>query len=71
MEQPGGIQGQPWPDLPLSVPEMRRLLWRLVLAVRQTVQHVCAWSRWRRWHQGGARYYRYKRRGASAELLAA
>jgi transposase-like protein len=68
---PGGLQGPAWPCLPLSVPEIRRLLWRLVLAVQQTAQHVVAWSHWRRWHQRLAQYDHDKRRGALAKLLAA
>jgi hypothetical protein len=48
--------------MPLSVPEIRRLLWRLVLALRQTVEQSLAWSYWRRWHQNLAKYSHYKRR---------
>jgi hypothetical protein len=43
---------------------MRRLLWRLGLALQQTAQHLQAWSYWRRWHQEVAKYYHDKRRGA-------
>jgi hypothetical protein len=57
--------------VPLSVQEIRRLLWRIVLAVQQTAQHILAWSHWRRRHQHLAQSYHYKRRGAWAELLAA
>jgi hypothetical protein len=53
------------------VPEIRRLLWRLVLAVPQTVIQILAWSRWRRWHQRLAQYYHYKQRGALPLLAAA
>jgi hypothetical protein len=53
------------------VPEIRRLLWRLVLAVQQTARHILAWSQWRRRHQTSAQYYHYKRRGALAEPLVA
>jgi hypothetical protein len=48
------------------VPEIRRLLWRLVLVVEQTVEHMVAWSVWRRCHQSLAKYYHYQRRGALA-----
>jgi hypothetical protein len=41
---------------------MRRLLWRLVLAVQQTAQQILAWSCW---HQTLAKYYHYKRRGTA------
>jgi hypothetical protein len=50
--------------VPLSVPELRRLVWRLALALQVTAEHILAWSRWRRWHQAVARWYHYKRRGA-------
>jgi hypothetical protein len=62
-KQFGGVQGQSWPLLPLSVPEICRLWWRVVLVVQQTAHHMLAWSRWRRWHQSLAKYYHYKRRG--------
>ena len=55
----------------LSVPEIRRLLWRLVLAVQQTTHAILTWSYWRRQHQSRAKYYHYKCRGALAEVLAA
>jgi hypothetical protein len=70
-QSPDGVQSQPRPHLPLSIPEIRRLLWRLVLAVEQTAQQIMAWSRWRRWHQSLAKYYHYKRCGALTALLAA
>jgi hypothetical protein len=46
------------------VPELRRLLWRLELAVQHTVDHILAWSHWRRWHQTVAKFWHYKRRDA-------
>jgi uncharacterized protein YjlB len=48
--------------MPLSVAEIRRLLWRLGVSVRQTIGAVIEWSWWRRWHQGVARYHHYQRR---------
>jgi hypothetical protein len=48
--------------VPLSVPELRRLMMRL--AAGQPPTEVLAWSRWRRRHQAVAKYYHYKRRGA-------
>jgi hypothetical protein len=48
--------------VPLSVSEIRRLFWRLVLATQQRVERILAWSVWRRWHQGIAKYWHYKRR---------
>jgi hypothetical protein len=59
----GGVQGQSRPLLPLSVPEICRLWWRVVLVVQQAAHHMLAWSRWRRWHQSLAKYYHDKRRG--------
>jgi hypothetical protein len=51
----------------LSVAEIRRLFWRLVLATKQTIGQMLDWSAWRRWHQGMAQYCHYKRR-AGPEL---
>jgi hypothetical protein len=48
--------------VPLSVREIRHLFWRLVLATQQRAERVLAWSAWRRWHQGIAQYWHYKRR---------
>jgi hypothetical protein len=42
--------------VPLRVPEIRRLFWRLVLATKQTIGHILEWSAWRRWHQGMAQF---------------
>ena len=64
-----GVDSRAEPWVPLSVPELRRLLWPLVLAVQRTAQHISAWSRWRRWHQSCARYYHYKQRGALVPQL--
>src|SRR4051812_29753393 len=61
-EQLGGIQGNAKASVLLSVSEIRRLFWRLVLATQQKVERILAWSRWRRWHQGIAQYWHYKRR---------
>ena len=70
-EPAGGVQGPVRPRLPLSVPERRRLLWRFVLAVPQTVRHMRAWSQWRRRHQTIAQYDHDKRREALVGALAA
>ena len=61
-EQLGGLQGDARAGVPLSVSEIRRLFWRLVLATQQRVERILAWSTWRRWHQGIAQYWHYKRR---------
>ena len=42
--------------LPLTLPEVRRLLWALTWGKRPPpVARVIAWSRWRRAHQARAR----------------
>jgi hypothetical protein len=48
----------------LSVPEVRRLLWRLVWVVVQPAEQVLRWSRWRRRHQAVAKAAHYKKRSA-------
>ena len=53
--------------LPLTVPEVRRLLWHLVWARPPDPEAACAWSRWRRRHQQRARKSHWKRR-TSAEI---
>jgi hypothetical protein len=62
--QSGAIQSPAGTRIRLSVPEIRRLLWRVVLAVGHPAEHILAWSQWRRQHQAGAKYWHYKRRGA-------
>jgi hypothetical protein len=47
------------------VPEIRRLLAHLSVAVPPDVGAIWRWSRWRRRHQAIARFYRYLRRLAS------
>src|SRR6266849_8462237 len=61
-EQSDSLQGRARAVVPLSVSEIRRLFWRLVLATQQRVERILAWSTWRRWHQGIAKYWHYKRR---------
>jgi hypothetical protein len=48
--------------LPLTVPEVRRLLVALVWTVPVEPGFVLAWSRWRRRHQARARRAHYRRR---------
>src|SRR5262250_895695 len=59
-EQRGGLQGCARTAVRLSVGEIRRLFWCLVLATQQRVERLLAWSTWRRWHQGIAKYWHYK-----------
>jgi hypothetical protein len=47
------------------VSEIRRLFRRLVRATQQKVARILAWSAWRRWHQGIAKYWHDKRRAVS------
>ena len=54
-EQSDSLQGLARARVPLSVSEIRRLFWRLVLATQQRVERILAWSTWRRWHQGIAK----------------
>ncbi len=63
----GGLQGQPGALVPLSVPEIRRLLCRLILTIVRPMDGVLAWSRWRRRHQAVPRYYHIRRRHARLE----
>ncbi|HZO88662.1 MAG TPA: hypothetical protein VFB38_10020 [Chthonomonadaceae bacterium] len=46
----------------MSVPEVRRLLCRLIWQPFVSFRHWLLWSQWRRTHQEVARYYHYKRR---------
>jgi hypothetical protein len=48
--------------LPHTVPELRRLLWRLVWARPPDPEHILAWSVWRRRHQQRARRCHWYRR---------
>ena len=48
--------------LPLTVPEVRRLLWHLVWARPPDREAARLWSRWRRRHQQRARQSHWKRR---------
>ena len=55
---PGGIA--------LTVPEIRKLLCRLVWRDLPDVAAVIQWSLWRRHHQAVARWYHWLRRMAPA-----
>ena len=48
--------------LPLTVPEVRHVLARLIWPSSSSVHRVLAWSWWRRCHQSVASYYHTKRR---------
>ena len=53
--------------LPLTVPEVRRLVWRLAWARAPDLDAALAWSRWRRRHQQRARRCHWQRRTTSRE----
>jgi hypothetical protein len=53
--------------IPLTVPEVRRLLIQLIWLPTPTVDHVLAWSRWRRRHQARAQRCHYRRRLANLD----
>ncbi len=63
-KQPGRVQAETGACglIALSVAEIRKLLWRLVWAVKPTVKFILGWSVWRRHHQARARECHYKRR---------
>ena len=62
----GGKKGesQEWDEalIPLTVPEVRRLLYRLIWQPIPSNKSVLKWSRWRRRHQARARLCHYQRR---------
>ena len=67
-DQESALTGQPPadpppPDLwPLSVPEARHLLARLLFPAPSSVTLVIEWSAWRRWHQRLASFFHIRRR---------
>ncbi len=48
--------------IPLTVPEVRRLLWWLIFEAVPCPEHLLAWSHWRRRHQATAKRCHYRRR---------
>jgi len=48
--------------IPLTVPEVRRLLYGLIWQATPAPDHVLAWSRWRRRQQACAQHCHYRRR---------
>ncbi len=58
---PSRLPARP-PVLPLTVPEVRHLLARLIWPSSSSACRVLAWSWWRRCHQSHASYYHTKRR---------
>ena len=56
-------------QVPLSVPELRRLLAHLLWPAKHRVEHFLDWSGWRRKHQYQAKICHYKKRGSPPSLL--
>lgn len=54
--------------IPVTVPEIRRLLARLIWHHVPDPDSVLSWSQWRRRHQARARRCHYAARGASPQL---
>ena len=48
--------------IPLTVPEIRHLLWRLADPSAPRAAGALGWSVWRRQHQATARRHHYRRR---------
>jgi hypothetical protein len=57
-------QGEAEELMPLTVPAVRRLLWRLAWSAVPDTEEVLAWSHWRRRHQARAKRFHIKRRAA-------
>ena len=55
--------------IPLTLPEVRRLVYRLVVRILAPPEAVLHWSRWRRLHQARAQRSHYRRRTARQLLL--
>jgi hypothetical protein len=66
--QPGGVQSEPRALVPLSVAEIRRLLWQLVWLVVPVAAFVLGWSHWRCRHQAVAKACHYRKRLCVAYL---
>ncbi|GAA3162914.1 hypothetical protein GCM10010486_31590 [Nonomuraea roseoviolacea subsp. carminata] len=48
--------------IPLTLPEIRRLLTTLVLTTHRSITDILRWSDWRRRHQASTRRCHYQRR---------
>lgn len=51
--------------IPLTLPEIRRLICPAVLTVVQTLEQILRWSLWRRWHQAVAKACHSRRQRAA------
>ena len=48
--------------IPLTIPEVRRLVYRLVVRILAPPEAILHWSHWRRLHHARAKRAHYKRR---------
>ena len=64
----GGCYGPDEELIPVTVPEVRRLLTRLVWTDNQPPDFILYWSWWRRRHQARAQRCHYKRRQSNLRL---
>ena len=64
----GGCYGPDAELIPITAPEVRRLLTRLVGTENQLPDFILSWSWWRRRHQARARQCHYKRRLSNLRL---
>ncbi len=55
--------------IPLTVPEVRRLLWSLLLRGKPPPERALGWSRWRRRHQARAKRCHYQSRSRRRSTL--
>jgi hypothetical protein len=55
--------------IPLTLPEVRRLVYRLVVRILAPPETLLHWSHWRRRHQARAQRSHYHRRLAQHLLL--
>jgi hypothetical protein len=55
--------------IPVTLPEVRRLVYRVVVRLLAPPETVLHWSRWRRLHQARAQRSHYRRHMAQHLLL--
>jgi hypothetical protein len=48
--------------IPFTIPEVRRLVYRLVVRILSPPEAVLHWSHWRRLHEARAMHSHYRRR---------
>ena len=58
----GGLPGCEARLIPRTVPEVRRLLTRLIWTANHPADFVLSWSQWKRKHQARAKESHYQRR---------